>query len=77
MSTADMLRAEGEAKGEAKGKAEGRAEGRAEALAQLLTLKFGTLPDAARTKLRAASAQQLADWTGRVLDATTIDDVFA
>jgi predicted transposase YdaD len=65
MSTADMLRAEGEAKG------------RTEALAQLLTLKFGTLPDAARTKLRAASAQQLADWTGRVLDATTVDDVFA
>jgi predicted transposase YdaD len=73
MSTADKLRAQGEAKG----RAEGEAKGRAEALAQLLTLKFGSLPDAARNKLRAASAQQLAAWTGRVLDASTVDDVFA
>jgi hypothetical protein len=64
VTTADMLRAEGEAKG------------RAEALAQLLTLEFGTLPDATRTKLRTASTQQLADWTARVLDAPTLDEVF-
>jgi predicted transposase YdaD len=73
MTTADKLRAEGEARGEARGEVKGRAE----ALGQLLTLKFGTLPDATRSKLRAASAQQLAAWTGRVLDAATVDDVFA
>jgi hypothetical protein len=73
MSTADVLRAEGEAKGEARG----RAEGRAEALTQLLTLKFGTLTDATQIKVRTASTQQLAAWTGRVLTATTVDDVFA
>jgi hypothetical protein len=65
VTTADMLRAEGEAKG------------RAEALTQLLTLKFGPLPDTARTTLNTASTQQLADWTARVLDASTLDDVFA
>jgi hypothetical protein len=68
VTTADMLRAEGEAKG--------RAEGRAEALAQLLTLEFGPLPDTARTTLSTASTQQLANWTARVLDASTLDDVF-
>jgi Domain of unknown function (DUF4351) len=72
MTTADMLRAEGEAKG----RAEGEAKGRVEALTQLLTLKFGTLPDAVRTQLRTASTQQLADWTARVLDAPTLDEVF-
>lgn len=65
MTTADMLRAEGETKG------------RAEALTQLLTLKYGTLPDTARTKLRTATTQQLADWTARVLTAPTLDDVFS
>jgi hypothetical protein len=64
VTTADMLRAEGEAKG------------RAEALTQLLTLKFGALPEDARTKLRTASTQQLAEWTARVLDAPTLDEVF-
>lgn len=64
VTTADMLRAEGEAKG------------RAEALTQLLTLKFGTLPEDACAKLRTASTQQLADWTARVLDAPTLDEVF-
>jgi hypothetical protein len=45
-------------------------------LAQLLTLEFGPLPDTARTTLSTASTQQLADWTARVLDASTLDDVF-
>jgi Putative transposase, YhgA-like len=73
MTTADMLRAEGRAEGEAKG----RAEGRAETLTQLLTQKFGPLPDSAVAKLHAASTEQLEGWTGRVLSATTLDEVFA
>lgn len=73
VTTADMLRAEGKVEG----RAEGKVEGRADTLAQLLTLKFGTLPDSARTKLRTASTQQLATWTERVLSATTLDEMFA
>jgi hypothetical protein len=69
MTTADMLRAEGEAKG--------RAEGRAETLTQLLTQKFGPLPDPAVAKLHAASNEQLESWTGRVLPATTLEEIFA
>ncbi|MGH8964171.1 MAG: Rpn family recombination-promoting nuclease/putative transposase, partial [Actinomycetes bacterium] len=65
VTTADTLRAEG------------RAEGRAEMLVQQLTLKFGPLPDGVRVVLREASMDQLVLWTGRVLTATSLDDVFA
>jgi hypothetical protein len=60
MTTADMLRAEGQAK----------------TLARLLTLKFGGLPDSAQARLQAASAEQLTAWTDRVLTATTLDEIF-
>lgn len=71
VTTAEMLRAEGEARG----RAEGEARGRAEALVQLLGLKFGPLPAAALEVVRAASSDQVATWTGRVLDAATLDEV--
>jgi predicted transposase/invertase (TIGR01784 family) len=73
MTTADMLRAEGRVEGEATG----RAQGRAETLTQLLTQKFGPLPDWAVANLQAASSERLESWTGRVLTATTIDEIFA
>ena len=61
MTTADML----------------RAEGRVETLMRLLTLKFGALPEGAQARLRAASADQLATWTDRVLTATTLEEIFS
>jgi hypothetical protein len=67
VTTAEMLRAEGEARGEARG--------RAEALVQLLTLKFGPLPAAELDAVRAASTRQLETWTARVLTADTPDEV--
>jgi hypothetical protein len=67
VTTAEMLRAEGEARGEARG--------RAEALVQLLTLKFGLLPRAASETVHAASSDQLQAWTARVLTADTLEDV--
>jgi hypothetical protein len=63
VTTAEMLRAEGEARG------------RSEALAQLLTLKFGQLPQPALDTLHAASASQLETWTARVLTADTLAEV--
>lgn len=63
VTTAEMLRAEGEARG------------RAEALVQLLSVKFGPLPPAALEIVRAASSDQLATWTGRVFSAGTLDEV--
>jgi predicted transposase YdaD len=79
VTTAEMLRAEGEARGraegEARGRAEGEARGRAEALVQLLTIKFGLLPKAAVETVRAASSEQLQSWTARVFTADTLEDV--
>lgn len=71
VTTAEMLRAEGEARG----RAEGEARGRAEALVQLLTLKFGPLPPAAAEAVHAATTDQLETWTARVLTAGTLDEV--
>jgi predicted transposase/invertase (TIGR01784 family) len=68
MSTADMLRAEGEAKGVGKGAAR--------TLVRLLTHKFGPVPDAVRVRVDTASLEQLDLWSERVLDAATLDDVF-
>jgi hypothetical protein len=64
MSTADMLRAEGEAKGVAK------------TLVRLLTRKFGPVPDAVRERIDTATLEQLETWSDRVLDASTADEVF-
>jgi hypothetical protein len=72
MTTADMLRAEGEAKG----RAEGRAEGAARLLVRQLGRRFGAVPDGVRKRIDAASLEQLEAWSDRVLDAATLDDVF-
>ncbi len=63
VTTAEMLRAEGEARG------------RAGALVQLLALKFGPLPGAALRRVHDASSDQLQVWTARVLTASTLDQV--
>jgi hypothetical protein len=67
VTTAEMLRAEGELRGVARG--------RAESLVQLLHLKFGPLPPAALDLVHAASVDQLETWTDRVLTADTLDEV--
>jgi hypothetical protein len=72
MTTADMLRAEGEAKG----LAEGVGKGAARTLVRQLTRKFTTVPDELRARIDTASLEQLDIWTERVLDATTLDEVF-
>jgi predicted transposase/invertase (TIGR01784 family) len=59
----------------AEGRAEGRVEGRVETLVQLLTLKFGPLPEAALTTVHDASTDQLQTWTARVLTADTLDQL--
>jgi predicted transposase YdaD len=76
---AEKLRAEGEARGRAEGEARGRAEGEADGvrrtLLRLLTLKFGTLPQAAAMRLAAATEPELQLWTERVLVAESLAGV--
>ncbi|MFJ4655826.1 hypothetical protein ACIP5Y_31495 [Nocardia sp. NPDC088792] len=68
MSTAERLRAEGEARGEVRG--------RAEALLELLVVKFGALPSSITDVVRGADATQLRVWAARVLSADSLNGVF-
>jgi len=63
--------------GASKLRAEGRVEGRVELLVGQLTKRFGTVPDAVRARLQAAGAAELDRWAIRLLDARSLDDVFA
>ncbi len=55
---------------------EGRKEGRASLLRQLLIQKFGALPEEYTQRLQTASARQMGVWAGRLLAASTLEDVF-
>ena len=63
--------------GLARGRAEGRTEGRAALLGRQLTRRFGPLPAAVTDRLAHASAEQLDLWAERILDADSVDEVFA
>ena len=68
VTTAEMLRAEGEARGEARG--------RAEVLMQVLTVKFGPVPESVSQTVHGASIDQIKAWTARAVTAETLDQVF-
>jgi hypothetical protein len=63
-TTAEMLRAEGEARW------------RAEALVEMLTVKFGPLPDSVPKTVHAASTSEIKAWAARAVTADTLDQVF-
>ena len=80
---------EGEAKGRLEGRLEGREEGREEGrlegeldgsravLLRLLTRRFGEVPEMVEARIQAADSDELLRWTDRVLDASSLDAVFA
>jgi len=53
------------------------AKGEAAVLKRQIQRKFGTLPDAIRSRLEAANAEQLLDWADRLIMAETLDEVFS
>ena len=57
------------------GRSEGRMEGQLEMLVSLLALRFGALTDAVRTRLAAVDPKQLNAVAGKVLTASSIEDV--
>ena len=59
------------------GRAEARTEGAANQLNKMLEHRFGALADSVERRIRAASADELNNWAVAVLDAETLDDVFA
>ncbi|WP_245721978.1 Rpn family recombination-promoting nuclease/putative transposase [Nocardia crassostreae] len=64
MTTAEQLRAEGEARGLAK------------SLLAILAARFGPVPTGIATTIHAASVAQLEEWTTRALEAESVDEVF-
>jgi predicted transposase YdaD len=71
MTTAEMLRREGEARGEARGKVQGKRE----ALLLLLRERFGRLPAAVTASINKAEAVELDVWFRRGVTASSLDDV--
>jgi hypothetical protein len=67
MTTAELLRREGEARGEVRGKRG--------ALLLQLRQRFGRLPAAALARIDNAGAAELDAWFSRVLAASSLDDV--
>jgi hypothetical protein len=81
MTTGQRIRMESRELGRTEGRIEGRIEARieakAETLIRLLQRRFGPLPQSRREQIAAASVEQLDQWTDRLLDAASCDDVFA
>ncbi len=61
----------------AKGEARGEARGEAKLLTKLLIHRFGTLSKVLEARMAQASTVQLEKWGERVLDATTLEEVFS
>lgn len=77
LTTGYKLRQEGRAEGRVEGRVEGQAQGLAAALLRQLARRFGKLPTAIEARVRAAEPTAVEGWLDRVLDARTLDDVFA
>lgn len=61
----------------AEGQLEGELKGERTVLLRQLKRRFGEVPEAVEARIRAADSDQLLRWTDRVLDASTLDAVFA
>jgi hypothetical protein len=59
------------------GRTEGRCDGIREVVEYQLSLRFGTLSPSIRERIANASASELRGWSKAVLNAPTLDDVFA
>lgn len=57
------------------GRREGLQEGRAAILLRLLERRFGPLPEVALQRIASADARTLEDWSLRLLDAASLDEV--
>jgi predicted transposase YdaD len=70
-------RREGRLEGRREGKVEGKLEGKCGLLEKILTRRFGPLPDWAKHRLASASSEQLEQWAERVLEAKSLQDMWA
>jgi predicted transposase/invertase (TIGR01784 family) len=75
MTTAEMLRREGRDQGRREGRQEGEVLGKRGTLLLLLRQRFGRVPAAVVVRIDKAGAAELDDWSGRVLTASSLDEV--
>ncbi|MGI5220495.1 hypothetical protein [Nocardia sp. CA-290969] len=68
MTTAEQLRAEGQARGQVKGQAR--------ILLRQLALKFGPLPDGVAERVEAGEPAEFEMWSERVLTANSLEEFF-
>jgi flagellar biosynthesis/type III secretory pathway protein FliH len=68
---------EGLREGEKRGEQKGRQKGEAALLLRLLERRFGVLPGWARDRVLAADTVVLEEWSLRVLDAASLEEVLA
>ena len=62
--------------GREEGRDQGRQTGRCEMLLRQLSIRFGVLPEQMKSRLQQANLEQLDDWAIRLLDASSLRDVF-
>ncbi len=67
----------GEQQGREQGLQQGLQQGEASLLIRQLERRFGVLPDGTRDRVLAADIAMIEEWALRVLDAATLEDVFA
>ncbi|MEM9487886.1 MAG: hypothetical protein AAGC55_02015, partial [Myxococcota bacterium] len=79
MNAVERFRSSGEAmlrearrQGERRGERKGQLDATCTVLKQLLTQRFGPLPDDVLTRLKRADLDELTRWTGRVLAAPSL-----
>jgi len=70
-------RQKGWMEGRQEGERMGRQKGEAAFLLRLLERRFGELPEWAKTRIEDAETVLLEEWSLRVLDAVSLDEVFA
>lgn len=63
-------------KGVNQGMQKGMHHGLARALALQVQLRFGSVPEWATARLQDANEEQLLDWTGRILTAVSVQELF-
>ncbi len=63
--------------GEQRGEQRGERRGEAALLTRLLERRFGTLPDWARDRVQAADTPAIEEWVLRLLEAASLEDIFA
>ncbi|MBF0133139.1 MAG: DUF4351 domain-containing protein [Magnetococcales bacterium] len=59
------------------GEKDGKKTGKAKMITRLLQRRFGTMPDWASEKIAQAELPSLEEWSLRILDAQSLEDVFS